>query len=341
MNVVTDILLLALVVAAAWWLSGHDAKLIGDGGKRDIIRRSIRCGITLLMLTILLLLPRSIVALPIVIGIGGFLAIVWAGCLTEMLSQGFRHLVGFAGTNRQFDPHHSTREMDRLATLISSGRHEEAAQFYETLETSAGSHIVAMETMLDRAGIPRKKFQRPNPLHQAGMLHREGKFSEAETILKSQLAQNPANVDAAMMLMQLYVRDLRQSGKAAEILRQLQKQLHISPAAIEYAQRSLHDWGRKKIEPRTEPLPESVEELLKAGYLGTAVEILEQQAKEQPDNFDAQLQLAEAYGLYSADLPRAKKIVEQMEKKSIFSGEQIQLVKAKLDAWREAKPRTS
>ena len=143
-----------------------------------------------------------------------------------------------------------------------------------------------------------------------------------------------------MMLMRLYVRDLRQTGKAVEILRKLQKQPHVSAAAIEYAQRSLHDWGRKKIEPRTEPLPESAEELLKAGYLGTAIEILEQQAKEQPDNFEAQLKLAEAYGFYSADLSRAKKIIEQMEADSRFNKEQIQMANARLDAWRKAKPRT-
>lgn len=339
MKILADILLLALGLAAAWWVSGHDSKLIGDNGRNDILRRSIRCGITFLLLTILLLLPRSLGSLPLLFAIGGMLAVTWAGCIAELFSQGFRHLIGFAGTNREFDPHESTHGMDALAELIRNGRHEEAAKLYETLKASGSGNVLAMETLLDRAGIPREKIERSNPLFEAGNLQRQGKFSEAEAILKPLLEKNPANVDAAMMLMRLYVRDLRQSGKAAEILRALEKQPHIDAAAIEYAQRSLHDWGRKKIEPKAEPLPESVEELLQAGYYGTAIEMLEQKAKEQPDDFAAQLKLAEAYGLHSGDLPRAKKIIEQMEQKSCFSEEQIRIAKAKLDEWREAKPK--
>jgi hypothetical protein len=82
-------------------------------------------------------------------------------------------------------------------------------------------------------------------------------------------------------------------------------------------------------------LPESIDELLANGYLGTAIEILEQKAVEQPGNFDLQLKLAEAYGLHSGNLQRAKKIIETLENKSCFSAEQMQVAKAKLDEWRK------
>jgi len=334
-NFLTDILLLVLVLATTWWLSGHDANLAGDNSARDILRRSIRCGITFLLLIILLLLPYSIASAPFVFAIGALLAIIWAGCVTELFSQGFRGLIGFAGTDREFDEHASTRNLDELAELVRAGRHAEAAQLFEKCKASAGGNVVAMEALLDRAGIAREQFQRANPLRDAAQLQREGKFSEAEAALKSLLVENPAHIDAAIMLMRLYVCDLKQSGKAAEVLRALEKQPHISPAAVEYAQRSLHDWGRKKIEPKTEPLPESVEELLQAGYYGTAIEMLEQKVAEQPDNFEAQLKLAEAHGR-SGNLPRAKKIIEQME--SRFSEEQIQIAKVKLDEWRKFAP---
>ena len=114
------------------------------------------------------------------------------------------------------------------------------------------------------------------PLAEAHRLRSEGKFSEAETILQSLLAENPSNVDAALMLMRLYVQDLRRSDKAAEVLRSLEKQPHIPSATIEYARRSIDDWGQRKPEPAAVVLPESVDELLARGHLGTAIEMLEQ-----------------------------------------------------------------
>ena len=41
--------------------------------------------------------------------------------------------------------------------------------------------------------------------------------------------------------------------------------------------------GARKSAPATEVLPESVDELLTCGYLGTAIEILERKIKEQPE----------------------------------------------------------
>ena len=158
-------------------------------------------------------------------------------------------------------------------------------------------------------------------------------------ILQTLLAENPSNVDAALMLMRLYVRDLRRSDKAAEVLRALEKQPHIPSAHLEYARRSIVEWGHRKSAPAAQVLPESVDELLACGYLGTAIEILERKIKEQPKDFDLWLKLAEAHGLHSGNLQRAGKIVQQIEANHGFGAEQIQIAKARLKGWREAKPR--
>ena len=57
-------------------------------------------------------------------------------------------------------------------------------------------------------------------------------------------------------------------------------QPHIPAGHIDYAQRSIHDWGREKRAPEVVALPESVDELLACGYLGTAIEVIERKVKE-------------------------------------------------------------
>ena len=329
---------MVLLVAAMWWLSGWDAHVTGENKNKDFIRRILRIAITLTLIWIFFIrAPVGYGTIPLIMIIPILIGVLWCGPLSELLSNKFHRLLG-AGSDAAFQPDKSSENVEMVANLIRAGRHQEALELYDVLKDSADANIVVIETLLDRAGISREQFRRANPLSDADRLQQEGKYLEAEVLLKSLLAQDPENVAAAMMLMRLYVQDLHQSDKAAEILRHLQKQPHISSPAIEYAQRSLYDWRRKKTEPQAEPLPESVEGLLQAGYYGTAIEILEQTAKEQPENFEAQLKLAEAYGLHSGDTSKAKKIIEELEKKSCFSPEQIQTAKTKFNEWRETKP---
>ncbi|MGA2853938.1 MAG: tetratricopeptide repeat protein, partial [Verrucomicrobiota bacterium] len=194
-----------------------------------------------------------------------------------------------------------------------------------------------LETLLARSGIQIDRVQKPKPLTEASRLRAEGKFGGAEMILKSLLAENPSNLDAALMLMRLYAQDLRRSDKAAEVLRALEKQPHIPSAHIEYASRSINEWGQKKSAPAAVVLPESVDELLACGYFGTAIEILEQKTAEQPGDFDLWLKLAEAHGRFSGNIHGAEKIVRKIESNRGFSAEQIQIAKARLKEWREAK----
>ena len=335
--IVLYLMLLALAAAALWWLSGFDARVTGENKKADFIRRGIRCGVTLLLLAILVSLPRSIVSSAALFLTAALLALLWAGCLAELGARCFHRLVD-PDDQREFDPKQSARELDRVTNLLKSGRREEAAQLCAALKESGDANVLVLETLLSRHGIQVETDRKPKPLAEAHRARMEGKFDESERILKSLLAENPSNVHAALMLMRLYVQDFRRSDKATEVLRSLEKQPHVPPGSIEYARRSINDWGQMKPEPAATVLPESVDELLARGHLGTAIEMLEQKIKEQPKDFDLWLKLAEAHGLHSGNRHLAEKIVQQIESNHCFSAEQIETAKAKLAEWREARP---
>jgi tetratricopeptide (TPR) repeat protein len=336
----TNILLLALGVLAMWWLSGFDPRVTGENRRKDFIRRMTRCLATAILLAIFFG-PNPVrvgyAFVPLILIIPPAVGILWAGCLANLFARGFHRLLD-ADDRRTFDAGKSARAADQVASLLASGRREEAVQLCESLKQSGGADALVLDTLLARAGIPQANFQKPAPLAEAHRLRSEGKLSEAETILQSLLAENPSNVDAALMLMRLYVQDLHRSDKAAEVLRSLEKQPHIPPAHLEYARRSIVEWAQRKPAPAAAPLPESVEELLAGGYVGTAIEMLERQLEQQPGDFDLWLKLAEAHGRHAGNVRRAEKIIQKIESRRGFSAEQIQLAKARLKEWREAKP---
>jgi tetratricopeptide (TPR) repeat protein len=339
--IVLNIILLTIAAAIAWWLSGFDSRVTGESKKADFIRRILRCAATFLLAWIFFAsnaVGTGYDFIPLILIVPTSLGLLWCNPLGELLSHGFRRLID-TDDRSVFDPHQSARNLDMVASLLKSGRREEAAQLCEALKKSGDANILVMETLLARNGIQLENDRKPKPLTEAYRLRSEGKFDEAAAVLNLMLAENPSNVDAALMLMRLYVRDLRRSDKAAEVLRALEKQPHIPPGHIEYAQRSIHDWGRKKRAAEAVVLPESVDELLACGYLGTAIEILERKVKERPQDFDSWLKLAEAHGLHSGNIQRAEKIIEKIEGNRGFSAEQIQVAKVKLKEWREAKPR--
>lgn len=285
----------------------------------------------------LLFLPKDTTAIPIVLVIAGVLFLIWHRCTGELFASWFLKLID-PEDKREFDPNETACHLDRVAGLLKKGQREEALQLAEELKKSGDANVVVLETMLARAGIGQERFKISRPLVEASRLRGQGKFGEAETILQSLLAENPANVDAALMLMRLYVQDLRRSDKAAEVLRSLEQQPHIPPAHLEYARRSIIEWGQKKPAPAAVLLPESIDELLAGGYVGTAIETLERKIKEQPKDFDLWLKLAEAHGLRCGNFQRAEKIVQQIESNRGFNAEQIEMAKARLKEWREARP---
>ncbi|HVU08229.1 MAG TPA: tetratricopeptide repeat protein [Verrucomicrobiae bacterium] len=329
----TNLVVLAFVAFGSWRLSGYDSRLTGENEKANRTRRGIRCGITLLlvepafwclwqyaqhddraagMLYLIFVLPQ---------------AFIWAGCLSEMFARGFHWLID-PEDDREFDADKQVRDLDTLAALIRSGRKEEAIQLCKELKESGDASVLAMETMLEHLGVPQNRVQKPKPLIEASRLREQGRFAEAELILSSLLQENPGNVDAALMLMRLYAQDLKRSDKAYEVLKSLKEQPYVSASHIEFASRSIHEWRNPRPQEVAEILPESVEELLAQGYFGTAVEILEQKIKEQPQDFDLHLKLSEIYAVHFDDFPRAEKTLRQME--AFFTPAQIESVGMKL-----------
>ncbi|HEX5398155.1 MAG TPA: tetratricopeptide repeat protein, partial [Verrucomicrobiae bacterium] len=75
-------------------------------------------------------------------------------------------------------------------------------------------------------------------------LRSDGNFAQAETILRALLAENPSDVEAALMLMRLYAQDLRHGEKAETVLRSLEQQPNIAPAYLEYARHSIMESSR-------------------------------------------------------------------------------------------------
>ena len=88
---ITHLTVLAFVVLVFWWLSGYDAKVTGGDKMQDFIRRAARCGITLLLVGLLLALPGTLPVMRMLLVIGGMLALIWAGCVadTDLQSKGY------------------------------------------------------------------------------------------------------------------------------------------------------------------------------------------------------------------------------------------------------------
>ncbi len=335
---ITHLAVLAFAGLAFWWLSGYDSKVTGGDKRQDFIRRTVRCGITLLLLGILLKLPGALQAIPMLLLIGGMLALIWCGCIAELFARWFHHLVD-PEDKREFDPNQGLRDLDMIASLIKNGRREEAIQLSQRLRESGDVSILALETTLEHLGVKQESVRKPKPLTEAHHLRLQGRFQEAESILKPLLAKDPRNVDAAMMLMRVYAQDLHRPDKAVEILEALEKQPHISPAHVEFARRSIGEWSdaKPKLE-KVDALPESIDELLAQGYLGTVIEILEQKIEEQPGDFDSRIKLAEVQALHCGNIHLAGKIVQKIEAHPGFNPEQIQQAKIKLGEWRKARP---
>ena len=315
--ILVDIILVTLAGLTMWWLSGYDARVMGENKKADLIRRGIRCGLTILLLAILVSLPYSIASAPPTFLIAGLMTIIWAGSSRNWV-RALSTVSLTPKTNANLTHTKALAYWIRLRACSKAGGMRKPRSCARRSKNPATPAFSCWKRCW-RARASGGDFKKSKPLAVAHQLRSEGKFTEAETILQTLLAENPSNVDAALMLMRLYVRDLRRSDKAAEVLRSLEKQPHIPSAHIEYARRSIQAWGQRKSAPVSEVLPESVDGLLACGYLGTAIEILERKIKEQPKDFDLWLKLAEAHGLHSGNLQRAGKIVQQIESNRGFS----------------------
>jgi len=343
--VFANLVVLTSAASVFWWLSDYDPKVTGENPKEDLSRRTLRCGISLLLVEAAFWnlwqywhyndrvcgVAYLATSLP--------LALVWAGCISEMVARGFHWLID-PEDKREFDPKEGVRELDVIAGLIRSGRKEEAIKLCQMLKQTEGANVPVLEMMLEHLGVPQPRVKKSKPLTEAYHLRTQGRFQEAELILNSLMAENPRNLEAAMMLMRLYAQDMRRIDKASEVLRLLEQQPHISSAYIDFARHSIVEWSNPRPEKVVaEAQPESIDGLLAEGYFGTAIEILEQKITEQPQDFSLRLKLAEVHAVHCSNIDRAVKIVRDIEASGIFSTDQIQSAKAKLVEWRKIWPR--
>ena len=259
-----NIVILALATLASWWLSGYDAKLTGENEIADRWRRGIRCGITLLLVEVAIwnlwryAHSNDVAAGALYLAIALLLGLTWIGCLSGMLAHGF-HWLFDPSDHRELDSEKNRRDMDAIARLIQSGHKEAAIQLCQRLKESGDASVLAMDTMLEHLGVGQNSVQEPKPLNEASRLRLAGKFAEAETILKSLLVENPANVDAALMLTRLYAQDMCRMDLATKARGRWSSSLTFCAAILsshvaQSANGARENTDRKKLNPGPNPL---------------------------------------------------------------------------------------
>jgi len=343
---------MACIAAFSWWLSGYDSMVTGEDKASDLRRRAIRCGATLLLVAAGSTNPLLLLAAIVLI------AVIWTGCLSELSARGFHRLVDPEDT-RTFDANQTTRDLDTLAALVQRGRNDEAIELCKKLRESPETSTLAIETVMFQ--LYSRMFDGDSvgaspPVAEARRMRAQGNVANAASLLESLLQKEPENLRAAFLLMRVYAGDMQRPDRADALLRTLAQQPHVPPVFVEYARRCIHEWSGMA-SPRTQTAEgiesllvnradsrsaeqagaadgASVDELLAGGHLATAVELLESQLKDQPDNLSLWLKLAEAHGVYCRNLHRAAKIIGRIEANPAFTKEQVQLAKSKLKEWR-------
>jgi thioredoxin-like negative regulator of GroEL len=332
--ILLNIGVLLLVALLAWWLSGHDSNLERDDSRSDFQRRLLRVLATLFLVESMILIPIMTVIGAILLGV------MWASCISELVSHRFRRLIdpGFHD-ERAFDPGKSRRYLDTIGHLIRNDRRDEAIKLCEELKQSSEVDLVTLETTLEFLGVKQERIKASKPVAEASRLRTQGKFAEAEQLLRSLLAKKPDDLEAALVLVRLYAQDLHQPEKARAVLDELEKQTHIPAGPIEFARRSIDEWNQSKKTAADEtPKAESVDDLLAQGFFGTAIELLETQIKAQPKDYELRLKLAEVQAVRCKNFIRAEKIIRQMDATSFFSAQQMESARWKFREWQEAKP---
>lgn len=332
--------ILVLVGAGAWWLTGLDKTAGGESKRGHHLTRSLRCIAVVFLCSMILWIPFSYGGVPILMIAPVSMALVLRSAISELFAHGF---VGFIDPNlhdnRQLDPKKAGRYQDIIAHLIQNGRRDEAIKLCEELKQSGEVDIVTLQNTLEFLGVKQGLGPATKPLSEAARLRGLRDFAGAELLLTSLLAKNPADDGAAMMLMRLYAQDLRQPDRAREVLRALELQPHVPASHLEFARRSIDEWSRPQPPPIPKapfPQPESVDDLIAQGSLGTAVEILEREINAQPGNLELKLKLAEVYAVNCRNVVKAEKIIRQLEQVRNSNPDHVAQARAKLEEWRKA-----
>jgi hypothetical protein len=209
---------------------------------------------------------------------------------------------------------------------------------------------------MDRITARQEAQQRVESLRQ------QGNYAKAERELIGILRQNPQDMHAYTVLVELYARDLRDCRRAEQVIEELASRPFADSAAmdtVEQLRRLLNLWlssdeekpsasARNLIrlgEPAATPQHEedSVPEVLSPltrrlvseHRFGTAVEDLERQLKWQPDDLDLLLALMKVQMVYCNNLAVGERIFTRIEASPNISPAQKTETKASFIAWRE------
>jgi hypothetical protein len=342
--ILINLAILAGIAGIVWWLTGNDKNISGESMRDQYLARALRCLSIMLIVTVLLWSAEGdnrFGGIAVLEVLAFILALLLRSSVSEFFAHGFfRFLDPALHDSRELDLKRTQRHQDAIAHLIHNGHTEQAIKLCEELKESGELDRASLEATLEFLGVKQERPAALRPVTAAARLRAEGKFAEAEQQLMALLAKNPADADAAMLLMRLYAENLSQPGKAAAVLRALEKQPHVAAAHIEFARRSIDGWSRgrpEKTGPVRPPASESVEELLAQGFFGSAIELLEQKISAQPGSFDLRLQLAEIQAVHCHNFPRAEKIIRQLEADPQLTPAQTATARARLKEWRETR----
>ena len=256
-------IILAVTAGLAWWLSGYDSQVTGENKGADIRRRLFRCAATLLLVV------AGFGGVSMGSRFGGFVlialilpvALLWTGCISEIFARGF-HLLIDPPDSREFDPKQLTRELDRLAQLVQQGRADEAIELCANLKKSSSGSVLALEAALFRVydDIFAGSAFTSASLAETQKLYDEGHLLVAEFRLKELLKQEPRNLRAGLMLMELYTRGLRKPNRALSVAREFEQRSGVPPGFVDYARNCIREWPNLNSERQKST--ESIESLL-------------------------------------------------------------------------------
>jgi hypothetical protein len=368
--ILVNILVLAVIAAGVWWLTGMDKTWGGESKRGHHLTRALRSiGVVLLAAALITVIesPASPGAIPLLLIAPAGIGLLLRSPISEVFTHGFMRVLDPAmHDHREFDPRKAERCQDAIAHLIRTGRRQEAIKMCEAFKESGEVDLATLELTLEFLGVEQGGRKRANPLAEAASLRLQQKFPEAEALLLSLLDKKPDDEGAAIMLMRLYAGDLQQPERAYKVLRAFEQQPHVSRGPMEFARRSILEWtaagrGGTGVAPGAadatapdagRPVPASdppqspqpatavpldlaeVDRLLAEGSLGSAVAMLEREVKARPLGWALQLKLAEVYAVHCKDLVRAEKLVQRLEHQPGFGTEQTAFARAKLDEWR-------
>lgn len=337
--------ILAVIAAGAWWVTGLDKSVSGESKRGHHLTRGLRTGVIVLLASIFLWFLEQpdlgYGGVPILIIIPLCMGLVLRSALSEMFAGGFLGLLDpTLHDHRQFDPHVAQRYQDTIARLIHTGRHDEAIKLCEELKKSGEVPLVTLENTLEFLGVKQSHPSAARPLLEASRMRAAGDYEGAERLLRSLLYQNPADEGAALMLIRVYAQDLREPELARKVLDEFAQQPRVSAGHVEFARRSLDEWLNPSPLTTEQPIDppavesQSIDELLAQGSLGTAVERLLAQIREEPRNLRLRLRLAEVYAVNCENLVKAEKIIFQIIHSPGVSADITSYAQARLEEWR-------